>query len=94
MAPALTDGEWWLALRTSRIAIGDVVVARSPEPGGRLVVKRAVRRVPEGWWIEGDNVGSTRDSRHFGPVSERVIYGVLIMRYRPLLPLRSARSGG
>jgi hypothetical protein len=45
-----------------------------------LIVKRAARRVPGGWWLESDNPGAGAvDSRRFGPVP--VVEGRVLFRY-------------
>lgn len=79
MIPTLAPGDWLVVRRTSRTAPGKVVVARL---AGRLVVKRAVRLDPGGWWIEGDNTNASDDSRTYGPATE--IVGEVRWRYAPL----------
>ncbi len=65
MVPTLRDGDTILVRRTERIRPGDVVVARFPgEPG--LVVKRAVRTVDGGWWVEGDTGVVADATRRYG----------------------------
>jgi len=81
MAPALTDGQWWIVRRTQRVGPGDVVVLEHPERLGQLVVKRIVRAVDGGWWVEGDNAAASDDSRAFGPVARTAIVGRLWFRY-------------
>lgn len=90
MAPTLLPGEWWVARRTRRARVGDVVVVDHPEED-LLAVKRLVRRSGEECWIEGDNPDGSRDSRHFGPVASSRIVGRLLLRYAPLPPRRPAR---
>ena len=84
MAPTLRDGEWWIARRNRPVRPGDVVVVDHPEYPGLLAVKRAVRQVPGGWWVEGDNPERSRDSRHFGPVAPERLLGTVVLRYWPL----------
>lgn len=84
MEPALQQGEWWLAVRTKRFGIGDIVVIEHPEYAGLLAVKRVVRREADGWWVEGDNPSRSRDSRHFGVVADTRLQGRLLVRYWPL----------
>ena len=50
---------------------GDLVIARFPARPDLLVVKRAIRAVDGGWWLEGDNPLVTDDSRAFGPGRRR-----------------------
>lgn len=77
MAPTLRHGDALVAWRGARIRPGDVVIARfSARPEIGLVVKRAVRPEPGGWWLEGDNDLVTDDSRAYGVavVEARVIF--------------------
>ena len=94
MEPALSDGQWWVARRTRRVRVGDVVVVRQPEQAGLLTVKRITRRDGTRWWVEGDNRDRSRDSRHYGPVDQEAIIGRLVVRYRPLPLRRISRRGG
>ena len=58
MEPALHPGDWLVVSRTirpgrpSRVRPGQVVVARHPGRPELLLVKRAARREPGGWWLE------------------------------------------
>jgi SOS-response transcriptional repressor LexA len=79
MAPALRDGDALLVRRTGRVRVGDVVVVRFPDVPG-LSVKRAVRPVGDGWWVEGDNPYGSTDSRELGPA--RVV-GRVLLRWWP-----------
>lgn len=49
--------------------VGDLVVVRLPRRHG-LAVKRAVRREPEGWWVERDNPREGVDSWSVGVVPD------------------------
>jgi nickel-type superoxide dismutase maturation protease len=80
MIPTLAPGEYVLVRRTSRPRVGSVVLVRRP---GRYVVKRAVRRSAEGWWVEGDNAAASDDSRVFGWVNEADVVGEVRWRYYP-----------
>ena len=82
MEPALAPGDWLLVLRTRRIRPGQLVVAGHPSRPGMLLVKRAARRVPDGWWLESDNPGAGAvDSRAFGAVPVGLIEGRVLLRY-------------
>ena len=94
MEPTLRAGEWWLARRTRRVRVGDVVVVRQPEQGDLLTVKRVTRLEGAKCWVEGDNPPRSRDSRHYGPVDREEIIAHLVVRYRPLPPRRIPRLGG
>ena len=89
MQPTLKPGDWLLVRRTIRPARvlrlepGQVVVARHPGQPDRLLVKRAARREPDGWWLASDNPGTGAvDSRAFGPVPPGLIEGRVLLRYR------------
>ena len=82
MEPTLHDGEWWIALRTTRVRPGQIVVIEQPEQPGLLAVKRLIRRDADGWWVEGDNPSMSRDSRDFGALPDSRIVGRLLLRYR------------
>jgi nickel-type superoxide dismutase maturation protease len=86
MEPTLSDGDWLIA-RTARggnaVAAADLVLVEQPDRPGFLLVKRAVRRVGSGWWVEGDNVAASDDSRTFGVVPDALVLGQVILRYGP-----------
>ena len=81
MVPTLRHGDALLVRRGGRVRSGDVVVGRFPGGPAHLVVKRAVRRVEGGWWLEGDNPLLADDSRAYGP---GVVVGRVVCRYWPL----------
>lgn len=85
MEPTLRAGDQVLLWRGARIRVGDLVLARLP--GRPVGVKRAVRRVPAGWELRGDNPGESTDSRHFGPVPAEDVLARVVWRYWP--PRRS-----
>ena len=91
MEPTLSNDDWWIVRRTSRVRAGDVVLLVHPQRPDALVVKRAVRRDADGWWVLGDNPDASEDSRQFGPVPEANVVGRLWWRYRPL---RRSDGGG
>jgi len=88
MEPALHPGDWLVVRRTirpgrpPRVRPGQVVVARHPGRPELLLVKRAARREPRGWWLASDNPGAGAvDSRAFGPVPPGLIEGRVLLRY-------------
>jgi len=86
MRPTLDDGDWLLCRRVTGargVQEGDVVVLERPDRPGLLVVKRAARREPGGWWVEGDNVAASDDSRVFGVVPDRYVLARVTARYWP-----------
>jgi nickel-type superoxide dismutase maturation protease len=89
MQPALNPGDWLLVRRTTgarrrlRIRPGQLVVARHPQRPDLLIVKRAVRREPGGWWLGADNpAAGAADSAGFGVVPPSLIEGRVLLRYR------------
>src|SRR5215471_2325891 len=63
MEPAFRPGDWllvWRGLRPSRpphVRPGQVVVSLHPERPDLLLIKRATRREPRGWYLSSDNPG-------------------------------------
>lgn len=95
MTPTLLPGDAVLVWRGvivgaaggPRVRAGDLVVARFRARPDRLVVKRAVRRCPDGgWWLLGDNPRGSDDSRRYGPAD---VTARVVCRYWP--PVRWAR---
>ena len=89
MEPALRPGDWLVVRRTIatgrplRVRAGQIVVARHPGRPGLLIVKRAVRREPGGWWLASDNPATGAvDSRAFGVVPPSLIEGRVLWRFR------------
>ena len=65
---------------SSAVRPGDVVLARFPSRPDLLVVKRVVRAVERGHWVEGDNPFVTDDSRAYGAA---VVVGRVVGRVWP-----------
>lgn len=84
MEPALRNGEWWIAVRTTRLRAGDVALLRHPNRPDLLVVKRLAHLTDAGWWVLGDSPDSSEDSRQFGPVTESDVLARVRWRYHPL----------
>jgi hypothetical protein len=90
MEPALHPGDWlltWRGLsadRPPRVRPDQLVVAQHPGKPDVLLVKRAARQLPDGWWLESDNTAAGMvDSRVFGPVPDHLIVATVILRYGP-----------
>jgi nickel-type superoxide dismutase maturation protease len=88
MVPALRPGDWllvWRGLRSGRplrVRPGQIVIARQPGRPDFLLVKRAVRREPGGWWLASDNAAvAAVDSRSFGAVPQDQVTGRVLLRY-------------
>lgn len=84
MAPALHPGH--VVLVTSLPFLwspprpGDIVVAESPDGGGRLLVKRLVAHDTEGLLVlMGDNSDRSIDSRHCGGIPPTGILGKVVL---------------
>lgn len=94
MRPTLAPGDWLVVRRGARVRPGDIVVARRPDRRGLRLVKRAVKRTDDGWWLEGDNPRASHDSRLFGAVPDALVEGRAVARYWPsptILARRRAR---
>ena len=94
MRPTLEPGDWLVVRRGARVRPGDVVVARRPDRTGLRVVKRALKRTDDGWWLVGDNPAASTDSRLFGAVPVALVEGRAVARYWPsptMLARRRAR---
>lgn len=88
MEPVLRPGDWlliWRGFRPDRpprVKNGQIVVARHPGRDDMLLVKRAARREPGGWYLTSDNPGAGAvDSARFGLVQPELIKGTLLLRY-------------
>jgi nickel-type superoxide dismutase maturation protease len=91
MEPVLRPGDWLLMWRgvhrgrPPRIRPGQIVVARHPGRSDLLIVKRAARLEPAGWWLESDNrTAGAVDSGRFGAVRPGLIEGRVLLRYWPV----------
>jgi phage repressor protein C with HTH and peptisase S24 domain len=81
MEPVLSPGDWLVVLRAARARPGHLVVARNPEMPDMLLVKRLIRRTPDGGWclLSANPAVPAADSRRFGPVA--AIEGRVLFRY-------------
>jgi nickel-type superoxide dismutase maturation protease len=86
MLPTLEPGDHVLVRPWGRVRAGDVVVARHPHRPDQMIVKRAVHRADDGWWLESDNqrAAGRQDSWDFDAVPDRLVLGRVVVRYRPL----------
>lgn len=80
MEPTLRSGDYVVVNRwayRSRLPIaGDIVVLRNPEAPGQFLIKRIMSGdATAGFFVLGDNMAHSRDSRHFGMVARHLIVG-------------------
>jgi len=90
MAPALRSGDRVLARRVrppGRVRSGAVVLVAWASRPDVLAVKRVVRPVEGGCWVEGDNPYASDDSRTYGAA---VVLAVVLGRCWPWPPRISA----
>jgi phage repressor protein C with HTH and peptisase S24 domain len=77
MLPTYRPGDTLLGLRWFSPRAGQVVVAMR---GRRLLIKRIIKIEGSAIWLEGDNPGSSTDSRHFGPLTTTDLQACIIAR--------------
>ena len=81
MNPTLKDGEVVLVDREAKIEVGDIVIAKHPFEQNSEVVKRIERINERGdYFLVGDNLEESSDSRHFGAVAREYIKGKVVAR--------------
>ncbi len=90
MSPTLADGDVVLINMRTRPRPGSVVVVCWPQRPGQLSIKRAVGRHGSGWWVEGDNLDASTDSRHLGTA---IPTAVVLARLWPAPRIQRARRG-
>lgn len=81
MQPTLQPGDYVLIRRSSTLKPGQMVLLEDEK--FRLVIKRLISKSSAGWWVLGDNLAQSIDSRQFGAVAESQIKGVVVARYWP-----------
>lgn len=81
MQPTLQDGDRLLVSYGAAPRPGRLVIVRLPDRP--IAVKRAVRRMPQGWWVERDNPENGVDSWLVGPVADDDVLGCVLVRLWP-----------
>jgi nickel-type superoxide dismutase maturation protease len=84
MLPQLKPGDLILLLKTQKLKVGQIAIAKRPDRPNLLVIKRVKAVTKNGYWLEGDNLTESDDSRIFGEVDKDLILGKFIFRYWPL----------
>lgn len=92
MSPTLRDGDVVLARFGRPPRVGEVVLVRWAARPDALSVKRAVRPVDGGWWVEGDNVFGSTDSRALGPARVEAVVWLRLWPDPARLPARAPRG--
>jgi phage repressor protein C with HTH and peptisase S24 domain len=85
MVPTLRDGQTVIVRSGARIRPGDVVLARFRSMPERLVLKRAVRAMDDGWWLVSDNKFAGGDSFTHGVAD---VEGRVVLRLSRGVPRR------
>jgi nickel-type superoxide dismutase maturation protease len=81
MNPTLKDGEVVLVDRDAKIEVGDIVVAKHPIEQVSEIVKRVQSINERGhYYLVGDNLNNSNDSRNFGAVKREYIKGKVVAR--------------
>ncbi len=82
MTPTLQEGDVLMVRYDVEPTPGKLVVVRLPERP--VAVKRAIRREPDGWWVERDNPDEGVDSWVVGAIPDADVLAVVRCRLRPL----------
>jgi len=81
MQPALRDNDIVLTTRSREIAVGDIVVAAHPFKSSVTVIKRVAAIDDQGRFdLRGDDPAESSDSRSFGNIPIKKIYGKVVCR--------------
>jgi signal peptidase I len=93
MVPTLLPGDWALAVADRQPRKDHVVVVEHPGRPGYEMVKRVIAVPGESvaertlgddeFWVEGDRVDASTDSRQFGPVRREYLKARVLLVYWP-----------
>lgn len=81
MLPVLKQGDQVLVKRDAKVKTGDIVIARHPFKKPVEMIKR-IREINDNgnYYLVGDNLSESTDSRTFGAVSIECIEGKVVAR--------------
>ena len=83
MLPILSSGDRVVVDPSSIPVVGDIVVAYHPYKRSVSIVKRVVDILPNGRFVLlGENLDDSTDSRQFGSIAGKDIYGKVVSRLR------------
>ena len=88
MSPSLKDGEEIIAqIKAYHLQVNNVVVLYHPLRSNLIILKRIKQIMVDAdeekkkYFVQGDNLSASTDSRHFGWVNEDLIIGKVICRF-------------
>jgi nickel-type superoxide dismutase maturation protease len=83
MVPALKDGDFVMIDSHAELNIGDIVLVQHPFKQSVKIIKRIKEISPEGkYFLVGDNLSESSDSRAFGTLSAKDILGKVVCRLK------------
>ena len=81
MSPTLENGDLVLVNFQTEFKVGDIILANHPFDKGEKLIKRIWKISPEGkYFLVGNNLAKSTDSRHFGELSAKDILGKIEAR--------------
>jgi phage repressor protein C with HTH and peptisase S24 domain len=83
MEPALHAGDWLVIDRSSRVGVGDVVVALDPRENSRVIIKRVIRVGTDNELLLASD-HPAHSGEEIGPVRPSAVLGRAVLRYWPL----------
>lgn len=73
-------------------ALGKIILIRRKAEPELLTVKRLIKILDTGLWVEGDNPEASTDSRSYLTISRDEVIGIYLFRYRRSRLLRERRK--